>query len=192
MFLIHRKEFGRFGYLEGHEYRMVNTYDVHFYASYALALNWPKIQALIQYDFKDAIFVEEKQLVKELFTGHYIERKVINSVPHDLGDPGEEPYELINAYPIHDVSQWRDLNTKFVLQVFRDFSLNQDLDKKQYLEDMYEALTKVMKKSEAFDTDNDGLIENSGIPDQTFDTWVMKGPRCVYAYKVAYIDINSE
>ncbi|XP_065168784.1 LOW QUALITY PROTEIN: non-lysosomal glucosylceramidase [Atheta coriaria] len=171
-----RKEFGRFGYLEGHEYRMVNTYDVHFYASYALALNWPKIQALIQYDFKDAIFVEEKQLVKELFTGHYIERKVINSVPHDLGDPGEEPYELINAYPIHDVSQWRDLNTKFVLQVFRDFSLNQDLDKKQYLEDMYEALTKVMKKSEAFDTDNDGLIENSGIPDQTFDTWVMRGP----------------
>lgn len=28
-----------------------------------------------------------------------------------------------------------------------------------------------------WDTDNDGLIENGGFPDQTFDTWVMKGPR---------------
>jgi non-lysosomal glucosylceramidase len=26
------KEYGRFAYLEGHEYRMYNTYDVHFYA----------------------------------------------------------------------------------------------------------------------------------------------------------------
>lgn len=32
---------------------------------------------------------------------------------------------MINSYPIHDVSEWRDLNIKFVLQVFRDyFALN--------------------------------------------------------------------
>lgn len=33
----------------------------------------------------------------------------------------EEPFTLINSYPIHDVSEWRDLNTKFVLQVYRDY-----------------------------------------------------------------------
>lgn len=32
-----RLTYGRFAYLEGHEYRMYNTYDVHYYASHALA-----------------------------------------------------------------------------------------------------------------------------------------------------------
>ena len=35
---------------KGHEYRMYNTYDVHFYASFALALLWPKLQLSLQYD----------------------------------------------------------------------------------------------------------------------------------------------
>ncbi|KAA0199669.1 hypothetical protein HAZT_HAZT011495 [Hyalella azteca] len=34
----------------------------------------------------------------------------------------------------------------------------------------------VMESSSKFDTDGDGLIENSGTADQTFDTWVMHGP----------------
>lgn len=45
----------------------------------------------------------------------------MNTVPHDLGDPAEDPWNLINSYPIHDVSEWRDLNCKFILQVYRDF-----------------------------------------------------------------------
>jgi len=36
--------------LEGHEYRMYNTYDVHHYASFALIMLWPKIQISLQYD----------------------------------------------------------------------------------------------------------------------------------------------
>ena len=43
------------------------------------------------------------------------------TVPHDLGDPAEDPWFKTNAYPIHDVSEWKDLNIKFVLQVFRDY-----------------------------------------------------------------------
>jgi len=30
---------------------MVNTYDVHFYASFALIQLWPKLELSIQYDF---------------------------------------------------------------------------------------------------------------------------------------------
>lgn len=41
---LFRHAYGRFGYLEGHEYRMYNTYDVHFYASPALAHLWPNLQ----------------------------------------------------------------------------------------------------------------------------------------------------
>lgn len=116
-----RLAYGRFGYLEGHEYRMYNTYDVHFYSSHALANLWPNLQVSLQYDFRDSILASMPVLRKMLYDGKMTERKVKNSVPHDLGDPYEDPFTLVNAYNIHDVSEWRDLNTKFVLQVYRDF-----------------------------------------------------------------------
>lgn len=34
-----------------------------------------------------------------------------------------------------------------------------------------------MEKSLSWDTDGDGMIENSGTADQTFDTWTMIGVR---------------
>ena len=37
-------------FILGHEYRMYNTYDVHFYASWALAMLWPQLQISLQYD----------------------------------------------------------------------------------------------------------------------------------------------
>ncbi|XP_055544706.1 non-lysosomal glucosylceramidase [Wyeomyia smithii] len=231
-----RLAYGRFAYLEGHEYRMYNTYDVHFYASHALASLWPNLQVSLQYDYKDTIYREITEGRKHLYDGKVIPRKVKNSVPHDLGDPGEEPFELINAYPIHDVSEWKDLNTKFILQVYRDYhTLNQYaqlnaenaskfssiefidkesmsemyiqdnrnkispdgkdqnrksasmyinetngkvylMDAMTYLKSMYPACKLVLEKTLEWDKDNDGLIENSRTPDQTYDTWVMEGP----------------
>lgn len=92
----------------------------------------------------------------------------------------EEPFLLINSYPIHDVSEWRDLNLKFVLEVFRDYQLLENVpnvDRRKYLEMMYQACKVVMDHSASFDIDGDGLIENGGFPDQTYDNWVMTGPR---------------
>lgn len=40
----------------------------------------------------------------------------------------------MNAYLIHDTADWKDLNLKFVLQVYRDYHLTQD---SQYLQDMW-------------------------------------------------------
>nr|CAD7442175.1 unnamed protein product [Timema bartmani] len=168
-----RLEYGHFAYLEGHEYRMYNTYDVHFYASFALALLWPKLQLVLQRDFCDSISEENVTRRSHLYDGKVTHRKVKNSVPHDLGDPDEEPYLLINAYPIHDVSDWRDLNLKFVLQCYRDYHLFKDDD---YLRTMWPNSRVVMEKALEWDSDGDGLIENGGSPDQTYDSWVMKGP----------------
>lgn len=93
-----RLEYGRFAYLEGHEYRMYNTYDVHFYASFALAMNWPHLQMVIQYDFKDSIPMEITEKFTTLSDGKCVERKVKNSVPHDLGDPGKWELYSFNYY----------------------------------------------------------------------------------------------
>ncbi|KRT79580.1 hypothetical protein AMK59_7208, partial [Oryctes borbonicus] len=134
-----RLEYGKFAYIEGHEYRMYNTYDVHFYASYALIINWPCLQVCLQYDYRDSVFVEQPQKVRMLYDGKKAKRKVKNTIPHDVGDPFDEPYIRLNGYPIHDVSEWRDLNVKFVLQVFRDYYLLEgikEIEREQYLVDM--------------------------------------------------------
>lgn len=83
-----RYEYGYFGYLEGHEYLMYNTYDVHFYASFTLAKLWPKLQACMQYDFRDSIGKSLNNKRNTMFGGPKAIRKCKNSLPHDIGCPG--------------------------------------------------------------------------------------------------------
>lgn len=178
------------------------------------------------------------------------------------------PFSHINAYNIHDVSDWKDLNLKFILQVIRDYQLlrghtapfgneryqsmafiddvkegteddlysrstgqtddgttdespnvteqstpvtkekpygvgdildllyrSTDVEAevpphavpreppaavwgaRRYLSDMYEAARGLLQAARRWDHDQDGLIENGGFPDQTYDAWVMSGPR---------------
>ncbi|CAH1646576.1 unnamed protein product [Spodoptera littoralis] len=270
-----RHEFGVFGYLEGHEYRMYNTYDVHFYASFAIAQLWPNLQVVLQYMYRDTIELETEKCRPNLYDGKSVKFKIKESIPHDLGDPEDEPFANINAYNVHDVSDWKDLNLKFILQVIRDYRLlrghnapfgneryrnmayiddvkegteddlysrstgqTDDSDRttdespdlteqstpiaheekpygvgdildllyrsaepdvgagggaaeagapaaapaaavwpaRRYLADMYPAALGLLRAARRWDHDHDGLIENGGFPDQTFDAWIMTGP----------------
>ncbi|MBA0588473.1 hypothetical protein Gorai_001574 [Gossypium raimondii] len=161
---------GRFLYLEGVEYIMWNTYDVHFYASFALLDLFPKIELNIQRDFAKAVLSEDGRRVKFLAEGNYGIRKVRGAVPHDLGT--HDPWNEMNAYNIHDTSKWKDLNPKFVLQVYRDFAATGDM---QFGVDVWPAVRTAMEYMEQFDRDDDGLIENDGFPDQTYDAWTVHG-----------------
>ncbi|XP_035004374.2 non-lysosomal glucosylceramidase [Hippoglossus stenolepis] len=167
------KEYGRFAYLEGQEYRMYNTYDVHFYASFALIMLWPKLALSVQYDIAGSVVRPDPTVRLHLMNGLCSPVKVKNVVPHDIGDPDDEPWQRVNAYLIHDTADWKDLNLKFVLQVYRDFHLTQD---RQYLQDMWPICKAVMESEMKFDLDGDGLIENSGYADQTYDGWPVTGP----------------
>jgi len=171
-----RIEYGRWGYLEGHEYRMYNTYDVHFYASWALVDLFPGLEFSLQMDFLDSVEREDEEQWTPLYNGQTANRKVLKSVPHDLGDPEEEPWIKVNSYNIHDVSKWRDLNLKFVIQVWRDVKFLSTKESEQLLRKALPVCRILMEVSQAWDSDGDGLIENSGSPDQTFDSWVMTGP----------------
>ncbi len=80
---------GQFGYLESMEYLMVNTYDVHFYASWALIQLWPLLDLTIQRDFARSTLFDDYDIVwRTLHSGKKARRKVRNAVPHDLGNPG--------------------------------------------------------------------------------------------------------
>ncbi|KAB1201644.1 Non-lysosomal glucosylceramidase [Morella rubra] len=161
---------GRFLYLEGMEYIMWCTYDVHFYASFALLELFPKIELSIQRDFAKAVLSEDGRKVKFLAEGNWGIRKVRGAIPHDLGT--HDPWNEMNAYNIHDTSKWKDLNPKFVLQVYRDFAATGDMS---FGVDVWPAVRAAMEHMEQFDRDNDGLIENDEFPDQTYDTWTVHG-----------------
>ncbi|GLT97832.1 hypothetical protein SLE2022_153780 [Rubroshorea leprosula] len=161
---------GRFLYLEGVEYIMWCTYDVHFYASFALLMLFPKIELNIQRDFAKAVLSEDGRKVKFLAEGKWGIRKVRGAVPHDLGT--HDPWNEMNAYNIHDSSKWKDLNPKFVLQVYRDFAATGDMS---FGVDVWPAVRTAMEYMEQFDRDNDDLIENDRFPDQTYDTWTVQG-----------------
>ncbi|KAK1257159.1 hypothetical protein QJS04_geneDACA024892 [Acorus gramineus] len=165
-----REHVGRFLYLEGIEYIMWCTYDVHFYASFALLDLFPKIELSIQRDFAKAVLCEDKRKVKFLADGSWAIRKVRGAVPHDLGT--HDPWHEMNAYNIHDTSRWKDLNPKFVLQVYRDFAAIGDMS---FGTDVWPAVRAAMEYMDQFDRDGDGLIENDGFPDQTYDAWTVHG-----------------
>jgi non-lysosomal glucosylceramidase len=166
-------EMGHFAYLESHEYRFYNTYDVHFYASFALIMNWPKVELALQRDLGEATLAEYPQRIQEMFQGKWVLRKVRGAVPHDVGLPGEDPWKLVNGYNLHDVNEWKDLNPKLVLQVYRDLVASGD---DVFLADLWPAVEAAMERVAKFDRDGDGLIENDGFPDQTYDVWSVKGP----------------
>ncbi|KAK9081357.1 hypothetical protein Syun_031136 [Stephania yunnanensis] len=164
------EDVGRFLYLEGIEYIMWCTYDVHFYASFALLALFPKIEMSIQQDFAKAVLCEDGRKVKFLAEGNYGIRKARGAVPHDLGT--HDPWHEMNAYNIHDTSKWKDLNPKFVLQIYRDFAATGDMS---FALDVWPSVRAAMEYMEQFDRDDDGLIENDGFPDQTYDAWTVHG-----------------
>ena len=167
-----RDDIGRFAYLEGHEYRMYNTYDVHFYASFALNMLWPRLERSLQRDIAQAVRTDYPEQHHLISTGKTSPRKMRSIVPHDIGAPGEDPWVKVNAYNFHDSSRWKDLNPKFVLQVYRDYIATGD---KYFVADVWDAVHEAIEHMKQFDTDDDGLIENEGIPDQTYDTWSVTG-----------------
>ena len=164
---------GHLAYLEGHEYRMYNTYDVHFYASFALAMLWPQLELSLQRDIAAATLSEYPDRMIAAYSGKRGRRKVRGAVPHDLGWPEEDPWKKVNGYFFHDVNNWKDLNPKFVLQVYRDYIATGD---GAFLAEVWPAVEEALAYVGRFDRDGDGLIENDGFPDQTYDAWAVQGP----------------
>ncbi|XP_030955434.1 non-lysosomal glucosylceramidase-like isoform X2 [Quercus lobata] len=161
---------GQFLYLEGIEYHMWNTYDVHFYSSFALVMLFPKLELSIQRDFAAAVMMHDPSKMKILYDGEWVGRKVLGAVPHDIGM--NDPWFEVNAYSLHNTDRWKDLNPKFVLQVYRDVVATGD---KNFAQAVWPSVYVAMAYMERFDKDGDGMIENEGFPDQTYDTWSVSG-----------------
>ncbi|WVZ95476.1 hypothetical protein U9M48_041237 [Paspalum notatum var. saurae] len=160
---------GQFMYLEGMEYNMYNTYDVHFYSSFALLSLFPELELSLQRDFARAVLLHDPR-PRRTFDGKTVPRKVLGAVPHDVGL--HDPWLELNAYMLHDPARWKDLNPKFVLQVYRDAVATGNA---AFAAAAWPAVYAAMAYMDQFDTDRDGMIENEGVPDQTYDVWSVSG-----------------
>ncbi|CCD72306.3 Non-lysosomal glucosylceramidase [Caenorhabditis elegans] len=171
------KEYGRFGYMESWEYFMINTYDVHFYSSWAILKNWPQIEMSMQLDFADQMDRVDNNIATSLADGEQMTIKSVDRIPHDMGHPMADPWIHTNAYILHDTGRWKDLNLKFVISCYRDWKLIElGSEKGQVLEFFLGKCTKIVDGAlECWDKDNDGMIENDGFADQTYDVWKMTG-----------------
>ncbi|MFS8031014.1 putative glucosylceramidase [Helianthus anomalus] len=115
---------GQFLYYEGIEYHMCNTYDVHFYASFALIMLFPKLELSLQR--AAAVPMHDPREMDLLDDGTRAPRKALGAVPHDIGMI--DPWFDVNFYNIFNTDRWKDLNPKFVLQVYRDVVVTKDKD----------------------------------------------------------------
>lgn len=168
-----------FALLECFDYAYYGTLDVRFYASMPLLKFWPDIDKRVLREFAETVPREYPEMglwvAKTQETGSPVihKRKKIGAVPHDLGVPEGDPFVLVNEPGWQDTNDWKDLNSKFVLMVYRDYVLTGKTDK-QFLRDMWPSMQIAMKYLEQFDHGG-GIPENSGYPDQIYDSWIVRG-----------------
>jgi len=167
---------GRFGLLECLDYPFYDTVDVDFYASFALLELYPELELQGIRDLLAAVPVDDPRLWTIEASGLEAPRKVGGTVPHDLGGPADDPFQRPNWYRFQDVSLWKDLGPKFVLQVWRDAVAAGPEVGDELIRDAFPTVERVLQGLAASDHDADGLPEHDGIPDQTYDTWPMRGP----------------
>lgn len=171
---------GQFAVVECIDYRWYESLDVRLYGSFALLMLWSELEKSVIRAFARAIPAQDDNT---RVIGYYYTigaespqavRKVAGATPHDLGAPNEHPWEKTNYTSYQDCNLWKDLSSDFVLQVYRDFLLSGAKDV-EFLADCWDAVVQTLNYLKSFDLDGDGIPENSGAPDQTFDDWRLLG-----------------
>ena len=169
-----------YSFMECFDYPFYETLDVRFYGSMPLIRFWPDVEKQVMRDFADTVpkHLDDRMtwIWKSLETRQaaFRERKTKGAVPHDMGVPNEDPFFQVNQFSWQDTNGWKDLNSKFVLMVYRDYVLTRSADK-EFLKYTWPAVQEALEYLGKFDKDNDGIPDNDGYPDQTYDTWLVRG-----------------
>ena len=169
-----------FGFLECFDYPFYNTLDVLFYGSMPLVDFWPDLDKQVLRQFADTVptEIDDKYvwIWKSQQTGkaQFRTRKVKGAVPHDLGVPNEDPFVQTNQFSWQDTNGWKDLNPKFVLMIYRDFVFTGRKDI-TFLRYTWPAVKEALEYLQKYARMGDGIPQNDGYPDQTYDEWVVRG-----------------
>ena len=161
-----------FGLIECHDYALYDTLDLWIYAAEAVARFDPRLSAMVSRDFATHLLADDHSPRLQQWTRATFALNPRGACPHDLGGPGEDPFVVPNSYTYRDATLWKDLNCDLVLCLWRDGEhLGADHRRAHF-----PAVELALDHLQQFDRDGDGLIENDGTPDQTFDNIPMHGP----------------
>lgn len=173
------KTLSQFAFMECFDYPYYGTLDVRFYGSLPLVKFWPELDKQELRQFADTVLREWPEKNVWVWKSQQLEdpvlriRKKKGAVPHDLGVPQEDPFFGVNQFSWQDTSGWKDLNSKFVLMVYRDYVLTGSTDT-EFLRYSWPAVQESIQYLEQYDHGS-GIPQNDGYPDQTYDTWVVRG-----------------
>ncbi|MBD3242857.1 MAG: hypothetical protein GF331_19855, partial [Chitinivibrionales bacterium] len=142
---------GRFGIWEGLGCCGLQTTDITYYGSFPIVQFFPDIQQ------------SQMRLTRQHIDGG-----------------GKVPHMMPGSFSCADVDHRGriDLIPQFVLLVWRDVLWTGDLN---YAREMWPVVHQSLEAFKRFDTDGDGLPNNSG-PDQTYDQFPLKGTSAFVGY----------
>jgi len=169
-----------FGFLECFDYAFYATLDVRFYGSLPLVKFWPDIDKQVLRQFADTVSQDltDKYLWqwKSQQTGslNFRIRKAKGAVPHDLGVPQEDPFAQVNSFSWQNTNDWKDLNSKFVLMIYRDYVFTGKKDT-EFLRTTWPSVQEALQHLQQYDRTGDGIPQNDDYPDQTYDVWIVHG-----------------
>jgi len=174
-------------YLESADYLMYGTFDVDSYCWHVLKL-WPELEAENMRFFSRTVDLEDAsykayqyavqfpdEVPPDKRSYYWSTNKAAGMVPHDLGSPRKRPWVVLNGFDWQNGNVWKDLNPKFPLRGLRAYAgggaKDADLLKRLFRSSAL-ALDTLERR---FADPRSHLPRNEGIPDQTYDTWRMKG-----------------
>jgi len=169
-----------FSFMECFDYPFHATLDVLFYGDMPLVKFWPDLDKQVMRQFADTVpkDLPEKYMWqwKTQQTGslQFRLRKAKGAVPHDLGIPAEDPFKLPNAFSWQNTNDWKDLNSKFVLMIYKDYVFTGKKDV-AFLKYTWPAVQEALEHLRQYDRVGDGLPQGDNYPDQTYDEWIVKG-----------------
>jgi len=175
-------------YLESIDYLMYGTFDVDAYSSWHLLKLWPDLEMNNMRFFANTIDLEDPtykayiypvampgEVPEDKMHYYWNTNKVYGMIPHDVGSPRKRPWVILNAFDWQNGNVWKDLNPKFPLRAYRDFLYTGSKDY-DFLKSMFRTSVIALDTLESRFADPVSHIPlNEGIPDQTYDTWKMKG-----------------
>jgi non-lysosomal glucosylceramidase len=169
-----------FAFMECFDYPYYATLDVRFYGSMPLVKFWPDLDKQELRQFADTVpedltdkylWIWKSQHTRSL---QFRLRKAKGAVPHDLGVPQEDPFKLPNAFSWQNTNDWKDLNSKFVLMIYRDYVFTGKKDL-AFLKYTWPAVQEALDHLRQYDRTGDGLPQGDNYPDQTYDEWIVQG-----------------
>jgi len=169
-----------FSFMECFDYPFHSTLDVLFYGDMPLVKFWPDLDKQIMRQFADTVpkdltekymWIWKSQQTQSL---QFRLRKAKGAVPHDLGIPQEDPFNLPNAFSWQNTNDWKDLNSKFVLMIYKDYVFTGKKDV-AFLRYTWPAIQEALEHLRKYDRTGDGLPQDDDYPDQTYDVWIVHG-----------------